>query len=173
MRHVRRISRSRPKCRVDSARPVGHAVPVTERDLKRSRLRSGVLSARERLQVTQEQFATRAGLSLKTVQRVELATATPRAHTFVGLDTGAGWEPGSARALYETGQEPILAAGPWTPVLTDEQIIAMDSHALADHYIRTEREYGSAAAEDWLFHAMVVRRDARRAAGHTMAADGS
>jgi transcriptional regulator with XRE-family HTH domain len=123
--------------------------------------------------MTQEEFAKHCGLSPTTIQRVEAAEVRPRAKTFSGLDRGAGWEPGSTRALYETGKKPTLAAGPWTPMLTDEQIIAMDSHGLADHYIRTEREYGGAAAEDWLFHAIVVRRDARRAAGRTMAADGS
>ncbi|MFC5095080.1 helix-turn-helix domain-containing protein [Amycolatopsis plumensis] len=65
------------------------------------------MAAREQLQLTQEEFAEKASLSLKTVQRVELKRAAPQAKTFNGLDQGAGWLPGSARLLYEEGREPV------------------------------------------------------------------
>ena len=143
----------------------------------RERLALGVIAARERLNIGKEQFAKKAGASIKTIQRIELRRVTPTIKTFNKIDKGAGWAKGDARRLYEEGREPTLEDGrdsrKWTPMLSDEQIIAMDSRSLADHYIRIESEFGSAAAEDWLFHAMVVRRDARRAAGRTLAADGS
>lgn len=188
MRHCRKFRRSRPISRIDSTRPLRHAVYVSEGVVRslgvdeasaRERLALAVISARERLNVTQEEFAERAGegLSLKTLQRVELRKVRPTIKTFNGLDRGAGWKAGDARRLYESGREPEVDehddGSPWVPMVSDEQIIAMDSRALADHYIRTESEFGSAAAEDWLFHAIVVRRDARRAAGRTLAADGS
>lgn len=142
----------------------------------RERLALGVIAARERLNLGQEEFAKKAGASIKTIQRIELRRVTPTIKTFNKIDQGAGWAKGDARRLYEEGREPTLEGGrdsqAWKPVLTDEQIIAMDGRGLAQHYIRTEREFSTEAADDWLFHAMVVRRDARRAA-RSLAADGS
>lgn len=172
MRHYRRFRRSRPKCRVDSTRPLRHAVSVAERDLKR--LGAAIVSVRDLLGVTQEEFAERAGLSLKTVQRVELAIGKPRATTFKGLDRGAGWVSGGARGIYEDGREPVDEqphAGSDEPAAwpTDDEILAMDARAIAERYVKTDRDHGKIAADDWLFHALTVRRNARR----TLAVDGS
>lgn len=112
MRHNPKIRRSRPKSRIDRPGPLRHAVYVSEGVVKsprpaQERLAEGVIAARERLQLTQEEFAEKAGLSLKTVQRVENKRATPQAKTFNGLDQGAEWVPGGARLLYEEGREPV------------------------------------------------------------------
>lgn len=118
MRHSRRFRRSRPRSRVDSNGPLRHAVYVSEGVVRspdpaaaaaRERLALAVVAARERLDVTQEEFAERGGegLSLKTLQRVELRRVKPTIRSFNGLDRAAGWVPGSARLLYEQGKEPI------------------------------------------------------------------
>lgn len=104
MRYLPRTTRSRPQCRVDSTRPTGDDVRVTERDVKR--LGAAVVSAREALGMTQEEFAVHCELGLSTVQRVEAGTITPRAKTYQKLDKGCGWEAGSARALVEYGRRP-------------------------------------------------------------------
>lgn len=106
MRHYMRRARTDVHCRVDSTRPTRHPVHVTGRE--EERLAKAVIAARERLNLTQEEFAKRCQLSLTTIGRVERGTAGRRAKTFGGLDRGAGWLPGSSRAVYTTGAEPIL-----------------------------------------------------------------
>jgi len=187
VRHYRRFRRSRPKSRVDSTRPLRHAVYVSEGVVRsptvdeaaaRERLALAVISARERLNVTQEEFAERAGegLSLKTLQRVELKRVRPTIKTFNGLDRGAGWKQGDARRLYEDGREPEVDepgdGKAWVPMLTEEQIVAMDGGAVLRHYVKLELAFDAAVAEDWLFHAVVVRRNARIAERESLAVDG-
>lgn len=99
MRYYRPKIKFRPPSRLDSSRPVREAVPVAERDLKR--LAAAIEATRERLGVTQEGFAALAELSLPTIQRVEAGKVAPRAKTYHGLDLGAGWPPGTARAIAE------------------------------------------------------------------------
>lgn len=111
MPHGRQNPSSRPQPRLDSRGPGRHAVTVSRTDVER--LAHGIIAARERLGLSQDEFAGRAGIALKTVQRIELGLVAPRARTFAGLDRGAGWAPGSARALFEHGTTP-------TPADTDE-----------------------------------------------------
>jgi len=108
MRYLQKKGLNRPTCRVDSRKPKRHDVRVPQRDLKR--LADAVKDARGRLGDTQAEFAARSeDLSLPTIQRVESASVKrPRAKTLRGLDEAAGWTPGSARALLETGRSPIL-----------------------------------------------------------------
>jgi transcriptional regulator with XRE-family HTH domain len=112
MRYLRKKGLNGPTCRVDSRKPKRHDVRVAERDLKR--LASAVLAARERLGVTQAEFAARSDdLSLPTVQRIEAGSVKrPRAKTFRGLDEAAGWTAGSARAVLEAGRSPIVKGEP-------------------------------------------------------------
>lgn len=107
MRHFRRQPRVRVYARVDTPRPLRQAMDVAERESER--LAAAVVAARERLRVTQEEFAALAGLSLTTIQRIEQMRITPRTKTFSGLDQGAGWVPGSARGVFRDGREPVIA----------------------------------------------------------------
>lgn len=118
MRHNSRRPRVRVYSRVDRSRPLRQTAHVAGIELKR--LAEGVITARERLRVTQEEFADLAGLSVSTVRRVEQEDLnSPRTKTFAGLDRGAGWVPGSARALFREGREPVLVK---TDAKTKEEI---------------------------------------------------
>lgn len=99
MRHLQRIRRSRPKCRVDTQRPLGHTGDVPVRDLKR--LAGAVRAAREKLGLSQEEFAQRGDLAPKTAQRLEWGTVAPRAKTLSKLDRAADWPPGTARKILD------------------------------------------------------------------------
>lgn len=81
-------------------------VHVAERDLKR--LGEAVEAARERLDMTQEEFAQACDLGLTTIQRVEAGKVKPRTKTYKRLDQGAGWTPGSARRVVEHAEPPTL-----------------------------------------------------------------
>lgn len=89
------------------------------------------------------------------------------------------WTEDTPRIILEGGPIPPAqpapsgSTGEWAPVLTDEQIITMDRISVRKHYFRLEEEYGEEAADDWLVYAASIRRDARRAARSTPAADGS
>lgn len=107
MAQRRSLSRSRPSSRVDSRRPVRHAVRVEGRDVKR--LAEAVRSARGEMGgLSQREFAERAGLSEITVQRIEAAKIEPRSKTLAGLDRAIpGWESGTARAILLGGEPPL------------------------------------------------------------------
>lgn len=109
MRYLKRPTRTRPRCRVDSARPMRQANEVTARESERlgaERLADAILALREQRSLSQEELATLFGLALKTIQRIEKAKISPRAATFGKIDRGAGWKPGSARALVRDGIPP-------------------------------------------------------------------
>jgi transcriptional regulator with XRE-family HTH domain len=154
MRYYRQKLKVRPRSRLDPTRPIREAVRVVERDLKR--LASAVTAARTRLEMTQDEFAKACGLGIVTIQRVEKGIVTPRAKTFAGLDRGAQWPDGTARAIYETGAEPpeptTLAAGPvhewsaaerarmrdmpWTEVRETYETFARKSEFVANVWMR-------------------------------------
>lgn len=62
---------------------------------------AAVRAARAALGVSQQEFAERGGLHLKTIQRIEAGAITPRGRTLLGVDTAAGWAPGRARAILD------------------------------------------------------------------------
>lgn len=142
MRYLNLKSRSRPRCRVDSTRPMRQAMAVTERESKR--LSSAVQTVRERLDVTQEEFAVLCGLSLMTIQRVELGKVKPRAKTFGGLDKGAGWSEGTARSILEGGPIPSTANEPEPEHDEDDELreMAKSIQQVAEELLRRldERE---------------------------------
>jgi transcriptional regulator with XRE-family HTH domain len=107
MRYYVRHDRASPRCRVDISRPIRHAVHVTGRENKR--LAEAVIALRGQLNLTQQELADRAGLSLTTIIRVEGGKNMPRPQTFGAIDRVAGWESGSARALYLRGTPPVMA----------------------------------------------------------------
>lgn len=116
------------------------------------------MAARERLSVTQEEFAELCGLSLTTVQRVEQGRVVPRAKTYSGLDRGAGWEPGSARAVLKDGRPPVVVEDKGSaPQMTSSQARARFAEMLAALKREQPAEYADIRAdspiesdEDWI-----------------------
>lgn len=89
------------------------------------------------------------------------------------------WTEDTPRIILEDGPIPLndvpveaATTAPWKPVISDAEIIAMSGFEVGKHYIKLEREYGEEVADDWFVHAAVVRRDARRAARESLAAEG-
>lgn len=116
MRYLERRTRTRPHCRVDSTRPMRQAMEVAARDSERlgaERLAEAVIALRAERSLSQEDLAALCGIALKTVQRIEKGRVAPRATTFGAIDRGAGWKPGSARALVRDGTppQPLNASG--------------------------------------------------------------
>lgn len=98
MKYLDRRRRSRPKCRLDSTRPLGHPDYVAQRDLK-SPLARALKDRRAELGVTQEQFVARVpGMKIKTLQRAE-GGSKPHPSTLGQLDEAAGWPRGWARQI--------------------------------------------------------------------------
>lgn len=136
----------------------------------RGQLASAIVSAREQLGVTQEEFAAHAGLSLKTVQRVELGRVTPTAKTFNGLDRGAKWSPGRARRLYdgiadvsvEDGSP--VSGGSASPSAARQRILALTDVQLAERIVEIAEVQGVEAAGEYLAKVREIRQDAERAA---------
>jgi transcriptional regulator with XRE-family HTH domain len=60
-----------------------------------------VVAARNELRLSQEEFAARGSIGLKTVQRIEGGKVVPRGKTLTSLDDASGWPSGTARAIYE------------------------------------------------------------------------
>jgi transcriptional regulator with XRE-family HTH domain len=79
-------------------------VVVAGRDFKR--LANAVLDRRAYLGLTQEAFAARANLAVKTVQRVEDGQES-RPKTLGALDRAAGWVSGSARKVVAGGEPEV------------------------------------------------------------------
>jgi transcriptional regulator with XRE-family HTH domain len=79
---------------------------MSARDLKR--LAESVIDRRSELKLTQEEFALRGGINVKTVTRVEKGQIDPRVKTLGALDRAAGWASGSARGILEDGRPPTL-----------------------------------------------------------------
>ena len=104
--------------------------------------------------MTQDEFAKACGLGIVTIQRVEKGTVTPRAKTFAGLDRGAQWPEGTARAVYEQGAPPPelptappahewsaterqkMRDMPWTRVRETYEMFLQESEYLAQVWMR-------------------------------------
>lgn len=115
MRHLEKKPRSRPRCRLDSRRPLRHSGPVSEKDLKR--LGQAVKDRRGELGLSQEEFCERTSidgqraLSIKQLSRIETGhVGSPRTKTLGALDRACGWTPGSARNVleHEDGKPTVL-----------------------------------------------------------------
>lgn len=152
MRYYARRSRRHPSCRVDTVAPLRQAMEVAERGSKspsaeQKRLAQAVLARREELGLTQEEFAERAGLALKTIQRVELGQVVPRTKTFRGLDDGAAWSSGSARAVFRDGRGPVpqQAKRQLTPEAQREEIM----RALFTAIVQKHPELLDTIREEW------------------------
>lgn len=89
----------RPPRRLDMTGPLGHPCLVAQRDPK-SPLARAIKDRRAELQLTQEEFASRGGLKLKTLQRAE-GGSKPHPKTLGGIDIAAEWPLGRARQIQD------------------------------------------------------------------------
>lgn len=149
-------------------------------DDARKRLGLAVADAREALGFKfRPPFAKHAKIALRSL--VDLETGKPgvgEANLKAVARALPNWTEDTPRIILEGGPIPSndgIAAEvtePQKPVLSDAEIAALDRVAVRKHYFFLEKEYGEEAADDWLVHAAIVRRDARRAAREPLAADG-
>lgn len=163
MRHMQRVRRARPGCRVDSIRPVRDTGPVPSRDI--TRLAAAARDARERAGLTQEEFAERGGLTSRTIIRLESAVAEPRAKTLHGLDRAADWPPGTARAILDG----TTAAPEPPPEISEtsaarQRILALTDVQLAERIVEIAEVQGVTAAGEYLAKVREIRQDAERGA---------
>jgi len=102
--------------------------------------------------LTQEDFATRAGMSLKTVQRIEGGRATPRAVTLNLIDRIAPeafpqWAPGQARQIMDgTAESPAATRADEKTSVALRRLQAMSDEELAIRIGETLELEGSEAA---------------------------
>lgn len=163
MRHMQRIRRQRPGCRVDSARPVRDTGPVPSRDI--TRLAAAARTARERAGLTQEEFAERGGLTSRTIIRLESAVAEPRAKTLHGLDRAAGWPMGTARGILDgTGATPEAPADNPEASGARQRILALTDVQLAERIVEIAEVESVEAAGRYLAKVREIRREAERGA---------
>lgn len=137
----------------------------------RARLASEIVSVREQLRLTQEEFAARASLSLKTIQRVELGRVTPTTKTFNGLDQGASWPPGTARGFY--GSSARLAGdsgrhvdgnGAAPSSAARQRVLALTDVQLAERIVEIAEVQGIEAAGAYLAKVREIRQEEEQAA---------
>jgi transcriptional regulator with XRE-family HTH domain len=163
----------RPVLRLDTTRPPRNTEQVASRDLKR--LADAVVQRRAELGLSQEEFAERAGtgddrLPIKTLQRVELQKATPRAATLGAIDRAAGWPTGRARTLLDGDQAPAGTATPMAPIDKSTATLA-DLHREYVYFAKTlapedmERLYRLVE----LYHELQLRFTAQEGGGHSHA----
>lgn len=77
------------------------------------RLGRYVKARREQLDMLQEEFSVRSGVSRSTLQYIEGAAQTAyRRDTFRDLEAGLRWAPGSAKAILDGGEPTELADEP-------------------------------------------------------------
>lgn len=181
-RKVRKIRRSR---QVADCRSLLHTacVTVARRQIRtadyspeaRTRLADAVVKARTaagfmyRTDLRDAAKEADEKLSLRSIQAVE--RGDPGVGQAVLYAIGRllpGWNEDTPRVILEGGEIPVAdevpqlratPAGPWP---TDAQIIEMSTDDLAGFALKLKSNAGSQAAEDWLFHALSVRRDATR-----------
>lgn len=142
---------------------MAHHVRVAERDPKR--LGDALVSIREQLRLTQEEFAARAGVALKTLQRIELGRTVPRGKTLNRIDDTAGWEPGHARRLLEGDMppsvDPVDVAHEWSAA---ERARMRDlSWAEVRETYEVFRQKSEYLAEVWMREVLRVKTEAEQA----------
>lgn len=145
---------------------------VAERDLKR--LAAAIVGVRNRLGMTQSEFAKACGLGLPTIQRIEAGTVTPRTKTYSGLDRGAGWPPGSARRIVEDGVPPREAEPPPSPAhewsAAERERMRSMSMAEVQEIYETFRRRSEYLSDIWIREVMRVK--AEDEAGERLTTDG-
>lgn len=94
-------------------------------------LAQAVRERRRTLSFTQNELATRTGLNVATIRRIEqVGQDGLRSQSLRVLDDALGWQRGSAMGLLRDGQDPRIAAG---PLQAAERVADMigDARALA------------------------------------------
>lgn len=132
--------------------------------IKRERRRAGFRS--------QGAFAAAIGVHETTVANAERGSDRIGSAVYNAIEDGLKWPTESIEAYLAGGDEP-----PWSPPAhaasepagapdghwpTDAEIVAMTTRDMARISLKIEDASGWQAAEDWLFHALTVRRDAKR-----------
>jgi hypothetical protein len=125
---------------------------------------------------SQRAFADHIDVSESSVANAETGSDRIGEGVFAAIEDGLKWPIGSITAyIGGADKEPWVLAGedlqsgsesPPAPVVerrlwpTDAEIIAMSTDDLARFALNLQRDAGSQQAEDWLFHALSVRREA-------------
>lgn len=166
MRHYHPKLKQRPPSRLDSSRPVKDAGAVAERGLKR--LATAIKDVRERLGMTQSEFAAACDLGVPTIQRVEAGTVSPRTKTFTGLDKGARWPAGTARRIVEDGTPPpATVETPTTPAhewsAAERKRMQEMPMAEVQETFEVFRSRSEFLADVWLREVMRVKAEAENA----------
>lgn len=139
---------------------------IVGQKIKRERRRLGYRS--------QEAFGKAIGFHETTVANAERGSDRTGDAAYEAIEAGLEWPDGSIVAyIAGAGPEPWALAAEAQQLLTapavqqrlwptDEEIIAMSTDDLAGFALKLKQDAGSQAAEDWLYHALSVRRDATR-----------
>lgn len=130
------------------------------------RLSRRVRTRRQELGLSVRAASKLAGVDRNTWASLEDGSRVTQDRHYGGIERTLQWPTGHILALLEKDLTPENQP-------TDEQIIAMTARTMATHYVKLDREFGKESADDWMFHALVVRRDARRAARGFLATEGS
>lgn len=136
---------------------------MTDGATPQQRLAKAVRERRIELRLSVREASKRAGISRNTWQAVEEGTRAMRDHNYAGVEQALEWPPGHVLAILETDS---AASEP-----SDEEIIAMTAQQMSDYYVDLDRRRGKAQAEEWLYRAVLLRRDARRTERGTVPVD--
>lgn len=137
-----------------------HATETPQQRLSRQ-----VRTRRQELGLSVRAASKLASVDRNTWASLEDGSRVTQDRHYGGIERALQWSTGHILALLEKDLTPENQP-------TDEQIVAMDARAIMTHYVKLDHEFGKEAADDWLFHAVVVRRDARRAARGALATEG-
>ena len=121
-------------------------------------------------------------LSLRSLQAVESGeSGVGQAVLFALGRLLPNWTEDTPRIILEGGpipptmrtpvDAPTDPLGVGVPFRSDEELIAMSAEQLARYYVQIDRAHGREAADDTVFRALTVRRDAARRRRDTLAID--
>lgn len=123
-------------------------------DVDRRRLEEGMDERRAELGLRWREVAAAAGLTYEGLRGVRKGPSKIPAFTRRGLERALKWSTGQV--------DRMLGEGDSLSDPTDDEIIAMTHRQVLTHERKIAAAHGEQAAEDWLYHAVIVRRDAAR-----------
>lgn len=136
---------------------------MTEAATPQHRLAKAVRERRIELGLSVREASKRAAMSRNTWQALEEGTRATRDHNYAGIEQALEWPPGRVLAILESDAA--------APEPTADEIIAMTAQQISDYYVDLARRQGKVEAEDWLYRAVLLRREARRTERGTVPAD--